>query len=187
MLALMTETKPEAERAASAAPVDAGGLPRGRVDPCRKRRGALPATGASSCRCRCFSASIRSGANRRKSGSACCLQPGDKLDAIVDLLDQLSLVALAFPAFNDGRSFSKAELLRSRHHFEGSVRATRPGADRPVAAHAEARLRRVRSVASGADQRLEKGEVGGLGLYYQPTAKGSTQARKIFLATRKGS
>ena len=40
------------------------------------------------------------------------LQPGDQLDAIVGLLDQLSLVALAFPAFNDGRSFSKAELLR---------------------------------------------------------------------------
>ena len=52
------------------------------------------------------------------------LQPGDELDKIVGLLDQLSLVALAFPAFNDGRSFSKGELLRSRHHFEGAVRAT---------------------------------------------------------------
>ncbi len=52
------------------------------------------------------------------------LLPGDPLDAIVDILDDLSLVALAFPAFNDGRSFSKAELLRSRHGFEGTVRAT---------------------------------------------------------------
>ncbi|TIS11172.1 MAG: DUF934 domain-containing protein, partial [Mesorhizobium sp.] len=34
------------------------------------------------------------------------LLPGDELDKIVGLLDQLSLVALAFPAFNDGRSFS---------------------------------------------------------------------------------
>ena len=52
------------------------------------------------------------------------LLPGDELDKIVGLLDQLSLVALAFPAFSDGRSFSKAELLRSRHGFEGAVRAT---------------------------------------------------------------
>ena len=51
------------------------------------------------------------------------LQPGDELDKIVGLLDQLSLVALAFPAFSDGRSFSKAELLRSRHHFDGPLRA----------------------------------------------------------------
>ncbi|TGS88717.1 DUF934 domain-containing protein, partial [bacterium M00.F.Ca.ET.177.01.1.1] len=52
------------------------------------------------------------------------LQPGDELDKITGLLDQLSLVALAFPAFNDGRSFSKGELLRARHHFKGAVRAT---------------------------------------------------------------
>ena len=32
-------------------------------------------------------------------------------------------MALAFPAFNDGRSFSKAELLRSRYGFTGAVRA----------------------------------------------------------------
>src|SRR5215218_3245393 len=52
------------------------------------------------------------------------LLPGDQLEKIVDLLDQLSLVALAFPAFSDGRSFSKGELLRSRYDFEGAVRAT---------------------------------------------------------------
>ena len=52
------------------------------------------------------------------------LQPGDQLDQIVGLLGELTLVALAFPSFSDGRSFSKAELLRSRHHFEGPIRAT---------------------------------------------------------------
>ena len=49
------------------------------------------------------------------------LQPGDQLESLADLLDQLSLVALAFPAFSDGRSFSKAELLRSRYRFEGPI------------------------------------------------------------------
>lgn len=106
------------------------------------------------------------------------LQPGDKIDAIVGLLDELSLVALAFPAFSDGRSFSKAELLRSRHGFKGAVRATgqvlvdqlphmlRLGFDEFEVAN---------PVLIG---RLEKGEVGGLGLYYQPTATASARKGK---------
>lgn len=106
------------------------------------------------------------------------LQPGDKLDAIVGLLDQLSLVALAFPAFNDGRSFSKAELLRSRHHYEGSIRATgqvlvdqlphmlRLGFDEFEVSHPVL------------INRLEKGDIGGLGFYYQPAATASAKAGK---------
>jgi len=99
------------------------------------------------------------------------LQPGDQLESIVDLLDQLSLVALAFPAFNDGRSFSKAELLRSRHGFDGAVRATgqvlidqlphmlRVGFDEFEVSHPVLL------------KRLEAGQVGGLSLHYQPAAK----------------
>ncbi len=98
------------------------------------------------------------------------LQPGDQLDKIVDLLDQLSLVALAFPAFSDGRSFSKGELLRSRHHFEGAVRATGQ-----VLVDQLPHMLRL-----GFDEfeisnpvllkRREEGGVGGWGLYSQPTA-----------------
>ncbi|MDX8539533.1 DUF934 domain-containing protein [Mesorhizobium abyssinicae] len=106
------------------------------------------------------------------------LQPGDELDKIVDLLDQLSLVALAFPAFNDGRSFSKGELLRSRHHFEGAVRATGQ-----VLVDQLPHMLRV-----GFDEfeisnpvllkRLEEGRTGGLGLYYQPTAESEARGPK---------
>ncbi|MEW9807415.1 DUF934 domain-containing protein [Mesorhizobium marinum] len=103
------------------------------------------------------------------------LQPGDKLDAIAGILDDLSLVALAFPAFNDGRSFSKAELLRSRHGFAGPIRATgqvlvdqlphmlRLGFDEFEVSHPVL------------IRRLESGNAGGLGLYYQPT---TSQAEK---------
>lgn len=106
------------------------------------------------------------------------LQPGDKLDALADLLGDLSLVALAFPAFNDGRSFSKAELLRSRHNFEGRVRATgqvlidqlphmlRVGFDEFEVTHPVL------------IKRLESGEVGGIGVYFQPAAKASAAAGK---------
>ncbi|MCZ8547101.1 DUF934 domain-containing protein [Mesorhizobium qingshengii] len=98
------------------------------------------------------------------------LQPGDPLEKIADLLDQLSLVALAFPAFSDGRSFSKAELLRGRYHFEGAVRATGQ-----VLVDQLPHMLRL-----GFDEfeisnpvllkRLEEGRTGGLGLYYQPAA-----------------
>ncbi len=106
------------------------------------------------------------------------LQPGDKLDALAGLLGDLSLVALAFPAFNDGRSFSKAELLRSRHNFEGRVRATgqvlidqlphmlRVGFDEFEVSHPVLL------------ERLGNGEVGGIGVFYQPAAKASAAAGK---------
>jgi uncharacterized protein (DUF934 family) len=98
------------------------------------------------------------------------LQPGEPLDALVPHLPDLSLVALAFPAFSDGRSFSKAELLRSRHGFSGAVRATGQ-----VLVDQLPHMLRL-----GFDEfeitnpvllaRLEKGERGGIPQHYQPTA-----------------
>ncbi|MFC3325493.1 DUF934 domain-containing protein [Mesorhizobium cantuariense] len=106
------------------------------------------------------------------------LQPGDQLEKIADLLDQLSLVALAFPAFSDGRSFSKGELLRGRYHFEGAVRATGQ-----VLVDQLPHMLRL-----GFDEfeisnpvllkRLEEGRTGGLGLYYQPAAVSEPKGSK---------
>ena len=99
------------------------------------------------------------------------LQPGDKIDTVVELLPDVALVALAFPAFSDGRSFSKASLLRERFGFAGPLRATgqvlidqlphmlRLGFDEFEISHPVLL------------QRLEAGDVGGLPFYYQPTAK----------------
>ena len=180
MLAPMTETKPEAS-VPSAPPAPRLWTPAGfREDEWTHAESgeALAGNGRFILPLQVF---IGLDPERRKSAKerlGVLLQPGDKLDAIVDLLDQLSLVALAFPAFNDGRSFSKAELLRSRHHFEGSVRATgqvlidqlphmlRLGFDEFEVSHPVL------------INRLEKGDVGGLGLYYQPTAEGSDKPGK---------
>ena len=112
-------------------------------------------------------ATAREGARERLG---VVLQPGEPLDALVPLLDRLPLVALAFPAFNDGRSFSKAQLLRERFGFTGAVRATGQ-----VLVDQLPHMLRV-----GFDQfkvsnpvllrRLKAGRVGGLGVYYQPAA-----------------
>ena len=51
------------------------------------------------------------------------LDAGEMVDAILPDLDRLSLVALSFPKFGDGRAFSKASILRGQHGFEGEIRA----------------------------------------------------------------
>lgn len=106
------------------------------------------------------------------------LLPGDRLEAIAELLGKLPLVALAFPAFNDGRSFSKAEVLRGRHGFTGKIRATgqvlidqlphmlRVGFDQFEVSH-PVLLRR-----------LEDGRIDGLPVYHQPAAKPDTKPGK---------
>ncbi|ADV10875.1 DUF934 domain-containing protein [Mesorhizobium ciceri] len=98
------------------------------------------------------------------------LQPGDQLEKIADLLDQLSLVALAFPAFSDGRSFSKGELLRGRYHFEGAVRATGQVLVDQLPHMLRLGFGEFEISNSVLLKRLEEGRTGGLGLYYQPAA-----------------
>ncbi len=48
---------------------------------------------------------------------------GDAVDALEPHLERLALIALAFPKFSDGRSYSAARLLRERLAFKGELRA----------------------------------------------------------------
>lgn len=104
------------------------------------------------------------------------LQPGDSLDAIVGLLEDLSLVALAFPAFSDGRSFSKAELLRSRHGFGGAIRATGQVLIDQLPHMLRLGFDEFEVTNPVLIERLDRGETGGLGLYYQPTSQPAAAA-----------
>jgi uncharacterized protein (DUF934 family) len=42
---------------------------------------------------------------------------------LAEHLPRLSLVALEFPTFKDGRAYSTARLLRERYHYQGELRA----------------------------------------------------------------
>ena len=106
------------------------------------------------------------------------LQPGDPLDRIAGLLDELTLVALAFPAFSDGRSFSKAELLRSRHHFERPIRATGQVLIDQLPHMLRLGFSEFEVSHPLLIKRLEAGQTGGIPLYYQPTAKPSDKNQK---------
>ncbi len=77
----------------------------------------------SSCRWRYGSVlteEVRNATNRKIGVS---VAPGESIDPLLTLLDTIPVIALQFPAFNDGRSYSKAEMLKNQHQFKGELRA----------------------------------------------------------------
>ena len=66
-------------------------------------------------------------ASNRDLGTAPVLAAGDDLDVLLEAvggdLSTLETIALEFPSFADGRSYSKAQLLRDAHGYEGEIRA----------------------------------------------------------------
>ncbi len=51
------------------------------------------------------------------------LSPEDEVESIAADLDRLSLIALEFGSFHEGRGYSQATQLRRHHHFPGEIRA----------------------------------------------------------------
>ncbi len=51
------------------------------------------------------------------------LEADEEVEALAYDLPQLSVVALAFPKFGDGRAYSYAKILRERFGYKGEVRA----------------------------------------------------------------
>jgi uncharacterized protein (DUF934 family) len=51
------------------------------------------------------------------------LQPGEPVETLEPYLPRLSMVALVFLKFRDGRAFSSASILRERYGFKGEIRA----------------------------------------------------------------
>lgn len=58
-----------------------------------------------------------------KTHSAVLLEAGDTPAALLDALDEITLVVVNFPAFTDGRGFSYARELRERG-YQGELRAS---------------------------------------------------------------
>lgn len=98
------------------------------------------------------------------------LAPAEAVTEIADDLPGIALVALAFPAFNDGRSFSKAELLRTRYGYEGPVRACGQVLIDQIPLMLRTGFDEFEVSNPTALRRLEEGRVGGLPLHYQPAA-----------------
>lgn len=62
-------------------------------------------------------------AGERRAGVGVWLAPDDEPNTLADQLSTLALVAIDFPAMKDGRGYSIASLVRTRHGFRGDLRA----------------------------------------------------------------
>jgi len=59
----------------------------------------------------------------RDGGLGVWLDSDEQVEAIAKDLQYFQVVALNFPVFSDGRSYSNARLLRDRYQYPGEVRA----------------------------------------------------------------
>jgi uncharacterized protein (DUF934 family) len=96
------------------------------------------------------------------------LEPGEAIDDIAGDLPRFAMIALSFPKFSDGRTFSTARLLREKHRFAGELRAVGN-----VLADQIPFMRRVGfdsyEVTNGPTRRaLTEGRIADVMLHYQP-------------------
>lgn len=61
--------------------------------------------------------------SRHRGKIAVCLNGDDNPEDLSGSLEEFELIALEFPTFTDGRSYSHARLLRDRLGFRGEIRA----------------------------------------------------------------
>lgn len=69
-------------------------------------------------------APLRSSAALSNVAFGLTLEPDDPIEDIAPDLQHISLVAITFPKFTDGRGYSMAQLIRGRFGFTGQLRAT---------------------------------------------------------------
>lgn len=107
------------------------------------------------------------------------IQPGESLDPILPHLAALPLIVLAFPAFNDGRSYSKAALLRSRHGFAGAVRASGDVLPDQIAHMLRTGFDELEVSHGIAVARLRAGAVDAFAAHYQPAVDAAGPAARF--------
>ncbi|WP_075654104.1 DUF934 domain-containing protein [Pseudochrobactrum sp. B5] len=100
------------------------------------------------------------------------VEAGETLDTLLDDLAHIDILVLDFPAFNDGRSFSKAARLRSHYGFAGEIRASGAVHIDQVSAMLRSGFDTLHVKDARTLQRLLSGELHDSGLYYQPVAGG---------------
>jgi uncharacterized protein (DUF934 family) len=65
----------------------------------------------------------RDGLLKRDTEHAVWIDGDTVTEDLLDDLEHFSIIALDFPAFKDGRSYSHASLLRNRYNYKGDLRA----------------------------------------------------------------
>lgn len=103
------------------------------------------------------------------------INPADDVRKLEGHLDRLALVAVAFPAFNDGRAFSHASLLRTRLGFSREVRAVGDVLIDQVPLMLRCGIDSFAVTNATALKRLAENRLSGIDNHYQPTARPSEE------------
>jgi len=108
-----------------------------------------------------------------ETGLGVLIQPADDVKALAPHLEKIALVAVSFPAFNDGRAFSHASLLRERLGFKGEIRAVGDVLIDPLPLMLRVGITSFAVTNAVAIRRLEEGRLPGIDNHYQPAARKS--------------
>lgn len=112
-----------------------------------------------------------------ETGLGVLVQPADNVKALAPHLDKIALVAVNFPAFNDGRAFSHASLLRERLGYQGELRAVGDVLIDQVPLMLRCGIDSFAVTNATALKRLSEGRLPGIDNHYQPTARPSADAK----------
>lgn len=100
------------------------------------------------------------------------IAPADDVTKLAPYLDRIALVAVKFPAYNDGRGFSHASLLRDRLNYQGEVRAVGDVLIDQIPLMLRTGFDSFAVTNAVALARLEEGRLPGIDNHYQPAARG---------------
>jgi uncharacterized protein (DUF934 family) len=111
------------------------------------------------------------------SGLGVLINPADEVGRLQPFLEQVSLIAVAFPAFNDGRAFSHASLLRARLGYGKEIRAVGDVLIDQVPLMLRCGIDSFAVTNETALKRLSDGRLPGIDNHYQPTARPAADAK----------
>ncbi|MDQ0453749.1 DUF934 domain-containing protein [Rhizobium paknamense] len=110
-------------------------------------------------------------AETNEVGLGVLIKPADDVTKLAAHLDRVELIAVQFPAFNDGRGFSHASLLRERLNYQGELRAVGDVLIDQVPLMLRTGFNSFAVTNAVAIKRLEEGRLPGIANHYQPTAR----------------
>lgn len=109
-------------------------------------------------------------------GLGVLIGPADDVRKLEPYLYRIELVAVAFPAFNDGRAFSHASLLRDRLGYRNELRAVGDVLIDQVPLMLRCGVDSFAVTNATALKRLAEGRLPGIDVHYQPTARAAEKS-----------
>jgi uncharacterized protein (DUF934 family) len=109
-------------------------------------------------------------------GLGVLIKPADDVRKLEPYLYRLEIVAVEFPAFNDGRAFSHASLLRDRLAYKNELRAVGDVLIDQIPLMLRCGVDSFAVKNATALKRLEEGRLPGIAVHYQPTARQADKA-----------